>query len=65
MYDSLVHMWRSSCEADWLGGLYYGFVIIRLSSGEELASKCETEVRKSWEDRQGKQLLFVTGKIWI
>jgi hypothetical protein len=59
MCVSLVHMWSSSCEADWLGELYYGYVI-RLNLGEELlAAKSETEVRKSWKDRQGKQLLFV------
>jgi hypothetical protein len=59
MCDSLVHMWSSSCEADSLGEFYCGFVIIRLNSGEELlAANCETEVRTSWKDRQGKQLLF-------
>jgi hypothetical protein len=29
-----------------VGELYYGFVIIRLSSGEELAANSDTEVRK-------------------
>jgi hypothetical protein len=29
-------------------------------------AKSETEVRTSWKDRQGKQLLlFVKGKVWI